>query len=151
MYVVFFFFKQKTAYEMRISDWSSDVCSSDLDVRRLFHIGVLGPDAMVAEMIAMVAPQDDDGVVGKPFAFERFQHLADLDIDVGNAGIIAVQQLALQFGRKLVAADVPRRLAIGVDLAALLVGIGGGAFGPLFGFGPRTLRRVDHLPITLWA
>src|SRR3546814_9501041 len=35
---VFFFFKQKTAYEMRISDWSSDVCSSDLrlafDTRR---------------------------------------------------------------------------------------------------------------------
>src|SRR3546814_4910336 len=28
-----FFFKQKTAYEMRISDWSSDVCSSDLAVR----------------------------------------------------------------------------------------------------------------------
>src|SRR3546814_10572701 len=30
MSIVFFFFKQKTAYEMRISDWSSDVCSSDL-------------------------------------------------------------------------------------------------------------------------
>src|SRR3546814_17185135 len=30
MFVFFFFFKQKTAYEMRISDWSSDVCSSDL-------------------------------------------------------------------------------------------------------------------------
>src|SRR3546814_8753104 len=30
---LFFFFKQKTAYEMRISDWSSDVCSSDLLVR----------------------------------------------------------------------------------------------------------------------
>src|SRR3546814_12077676 len=30
----FFFFKQKTAYEMRISDWSSDVCSSDLTARR---------------------------------------------------------------------------------------------------------------------
>src|SRR3546814_4114855 len=29
-FVVVFFFKQKTAYEMRISDWSSDVCSSDL-------------------------------------------------------------------------------------------------------------------------
>src|SRR3546814_5547917 len=28
---MFFFFKQKTAYEMRISDWSSDVCSSDLE------------------------------------------------------------------------------------------------------------------------
>src|SRR3546814_13594128 len=33
--VLFFFFKQKTAYEMRISDWSSDVCSSDLGVERL--------------------------------------------------------------------------------------------------------------------
>src|SRR3546814_4237631 len=31
----FFFFKQKTAYEMRISDWSSDVCSSDLIGRAL--------------------------------------------------------------------------------------------------------------------
>src|SRR3546814_16496056 len=30
MFVLFFFFKQKTAYEMRIRDWSSDVCSSDL-------------------------------------------------------------------------------------------------------------------------
>src|SRR3546814_1627802 len=30
MLYLFFFFKQKTAYEMRISDWSSDVCSSDL-------------------------------------------------------------------------------------------------------------------------
>src|SRR3546814_10640432 len=33
-YSVFFFFKQKTAYELRISDWSSDVCSSDLAVAR---------------------------------------------------------------------------------------------------------------------
>src|SRR3546814_12942713 len=33
----FFFFKQKTAYEMRISDWSSDVCSSDL-FWRLGHV-----------------------------------------------------------------------------------------------------------------
>src|SRR3546814_8937659 len=30
LFFSFFFFKQKTAYEMRISDWSSDVCSSDL-------------------------------------------------------------------------------------------------------------------------
>src|SRR3546814_5041171 len=34
--VCFFFFKQKTAYEMRISDWSSDVCSSDLLTRDFF-------------------------------------------------------------------------------------------------------------------
>src|SRR3546814_2954868 len=40
---VFFFFKQKTAYEMRISDWSSDVCSSD----RL--ILMLVPESAAAE------------------------------------------------------------------------------------------------------
>src|SRR3546814_18678951 len=34
MLYIFFFFKQKTAYEMRISDWSSDVCSSDLGAAR---------------------------------------------------------------------------------------------------------------------
>src|SRR3546814_7210395 len=33
--VLFFFFKHKTAYELRISDWSSDVCSSDLAVQLL--------------------------------------------------------------------------------------------------------------------
>src|SRR3546814_3018153 len=33
MFVYIFLFKQKTAYEMRISDWSSDVCSSDLNCR----------------------------------------------------------------------------------------------------------------------
>src|SRR3546814_19904684 len=34
--IFFFFFKQKTAYEMRISDWSSDVCSSDLSYGNSF-------------------------------------------------------------------------------------------------------------------
>src|SRR3546814_4215578 len=37
----FFFFKQKTAYEMRISDWSSDVCSSDL---RIETVKILPPN-----------------------------------------------------------------------------------------------------------
>src|SRR3546814_3843094 len=36
--VLLFFFKQKTAYEMRMSDWSSDVCSSDLDRPAAFHV-----------------------------------------------------------------------------------------------------------------
>src|SRR3546814_2930132 len=37
-----FFFKQKTAYEMRISDWSSDVCSSDLRSRHYVNVVVAG-------------------------------------------------------------------------------------------------------------
>src|SRR3546814_2875270 len=51
----FFFFKQKTAYEMRISDWSSDVCSSDLALfeRLCEHgeqtVGALTADAGVSQ------------------------------------------------------------------------------------------------------
>src|SRR3546814_1697193 len=41
----FFLFKQKTAYEMRISDWSSDVCSSDL-----------GPNSAIASVLACGVP-----------------------------------------------------------------------------------------------
>src|SRR3546814_2405000 len=42
MVVFIFFFKQKTAYEMRISDWSSDVCSSDLaEFRRVILADLL--------------------------------------------------------------------------------------------------------------
>src|SRR3546814_4702820 len=40
LFVLFFFFKQKTAYEMRISDWSSDVCSSDLFAAQIATLGL---------------------------------------------------------------------------------------------------------------
>src|SRR3546814_17315716 len=52
--VVFFFFKQKTAYEMRISDWSSDVCSSDLAGRHGARRGV-ADDLAKAEVLEEVA------------------------------------------------------------------------------------------------
>src|SRR3546814_8414609 len=49
LFVCFFFFKQKTAYEMRISDWSSDVCSSDLihDLSRIVAVVGMGEAAAV--------------------------------------------------------------------------------------------------------
>src|SRR3546814_2700456 len=62
-----FFFKQKTAYEMRISDWSSDVCSSDLFADRFdgFSIGsndltqlVLGVDRDSAELANLFDEQN---------------------------------------------------------------------------------------------
>src|SRR3546814_3185903 len=47
----FFFFKQKTAYEMRISDWSSDVCSSDLsDPIAKSPLLSMTPDAMAGQI-----------------------------------------------------------------------------------------------------
>src|SRR3546814_7927672 len=77
-YCIFFFFKQKTAYEMRISDWSSDVCSSDLVPPRSIQIcqrsSVGG---------AIVRPANDDGqaVVNRgaaPAALQLpFDHRAD--------------------------------------------------------------------------
>src|SRR3546814_3276122 len=50
--MIFFFCKQKTAYEMRISDWSSDVCSSDLAKVHLRKAGT-GTDADVAQIKSM--------------------------------------------------------------------------------------------------
>src|SRR3546814_3015500 len=49
-----FFFKQKTAYEMRISDWSSDVCSSDLDQH--IHPGISAPGHGVARQAGGCSP-----------------------------------------------------------------------------------------------
>src|SRR3546814_10682649 len=46
---VLLFFKQKTAYEMRISDWSSDVCSSDLPGDRV-RINIAGDEPFSAEV-----------------------------------------------------------------------------------------------------
>src|SRR3546814_12033827 len=73
---VFFFFKQKTAYELRISDWSSDVCSSDLRDRA-------SRDRRGNEILAV-----DAG------ALERAEHragrdLAVIDRETGDGGGVA--------------------------------------------------------------
>src|SRR3546814_6450868 len=52
LFLWFFFFKQKTAYELRISDWSSDVCSSDL---------VVGYPIRRSERLAGGTPREDTG------------------------------------------------------------------------------------------
>src|SRR3546814_5290819 len=52
-----FFFKQKTAYEMRISDWSSDVCSSDLS--SLTNVALLRTTAMLAKTRGFAAQTGD--------------------------------------------------------------------------------------------
>src|SRR3546814_1849572 len=56
--VCFFFFKQKTAYEMRISDWSSDVCSSDLGAQDAqHHPRRLGKPRSRPEIIGEIGPR----------------------------------------------------------------------------------------------
>src|SRR3546814_2143088 len=98
----FFFFKQKTAYEMRISDWSSDVCSSDLSILDAArgHGGAGGQrghrDPGLDERLADGAQDgdvDDDrggaGVdacaVGVGIDVERL--LTDQDVELHDAGL----------------------------------------------------------------
>src|SRR3546814_1404351 len=61
-YDYFFVFKQKTAYEMRISDWSSDVCSSDLD--RLLQRFEDADGAVVIEVFVIIVIDLDHRRVG---------------------------------------------------------------------------------------
>src|SRR3546814_4737174 len=56
--MVFFFFKQKTAYEMRISDWSSDVCSSDL-----IQITLARPGLAIEDVLRELTAGSDRGRV----------------------------------------------------------------------------------------
>src|SRR3546814_8511589 len=55
--VDFFFFKQKTAYEMRISDWSSDVCSSDLGELIEREADARGEALRLGDRLAVIAEQ----------------------------------------------------------------------------------------------
>src|SRR3546814_5297208 len=80
---VFFFFKQKTAYEMRISDWSSDVCSSDLQMHalilgfvheRLDPAPVVAHAAEASEMVDRRADHSRDGCY-------RLQHHCAMPMD----------------------------------------------------------------------
>src|SRR3546814_7186063 len=83
---LFFFFKQKTAYEMRISDWSSDVCSSDLPAR-LGHTHSVGID-IFAGAVAKTCLVDRRDVLGA-----ILQHI----------GLMAADE-ALRHGRAVVLA-----------------------------------------------
>src|SRR3546814_7155326 len=76
--VVFFFFKQKTAYEMRISDWSSDVCSSDLLVIQVKNRRGGGQFQLFHQLQVGVQFCLD----GRRYVFEGFERAA---LEIGRA------------------------------------------------------------------
>src|SRR3546814_3562893 len=93
---LFFFFKQKTAYEMRISDWSSDVCSSDLlrEPPFLLARGAAGPSAR-ADLVGVVALHVEQGrevgIVGAVAGGGAHLGLAVIgDADAGGAQHVEV-------------------------------------------------------------
>src|SRR3546814_1291184 len=84
-YSCFFFFKQKTAYEMRISDWSSDVCSSDLVLRRIAEDGEFREDHEVGTGRGSPGPGlGDQGTVAGDIAHGR--------VDLGHGDPEAVRR-----------------------------------------------------------
>src|SRR3546814_7764867 len=92
------FYKQKTAYEMRISDWSSDVCSSDL----LAAIEYLGVDAVEAHDVALARQHVElDGSVRQHDLAALRQH--DVEIEL-------VRQSFPQFHRKIGRASCRERV-----------------------------------------
>src|SRR3546814_1137293 len=102
----FFFFKQKTAYEMRISDWSSDVCSSDLfllksglDAKHYIATGVIL--AIIVDLARL------------PGYFATFT-AADLPLKGRDGMLIAVGTLSA-FAGAWVGARYMKKATIGAD------------------------------------
>src|SRR3546814_13363485 len=87
---MFFFFKQKTAYEMRISDWSSDVCSSDL---LLADRAVQGFVVAASDISALVEARTElrhlathDELTGLPNRTNLRERLESVLADAGESG-----------------------------------------------------------------
>src|SRR3546814_3011479 len=92
---MFFFFKQKTAYELRISDWSSDVCSSDL--RAIGHLKTVADRAVTQPAAGQrldvclvidhqrAAIDDPGGEQDGARAYRKFSGLSDEAVPIGNA------------------------------------------------------------------
>src|SRR3546814_195480 len=90
----FFFFKQKTAYEMRISDWSSDVCSSDLDGGRGDRAAAVHPPRARRQFVERVAIEPG-----------------------GNAHLPRAQPVMLERDQPHVASDIAERVHVAMPVA----------------------------------
>src|SRR3546814_1195396 len=131
--VVFvFFFKQKTAYEMRISDWSSDVCSSDLLEAAAEALGMTDDelrdalhDGQTIAELADAAGVDLEGIVDALVAAHQ-EHLAEAVAD-GHLGQAQADETA---------ADLDERVAALIEGERHDRPFAGGP-GPRGGYGPR--------------
>src|SRR3546814_19308687 len=103
MFGFFFFFKQKTAYEMRISDWSSDVCSSDLAALHGPEHGVVTVDAeqegfAIKDRGDGIAPEDAAKML-EPFVRGPATNLPGSGLGLAIAASALAPQLVLAFER----------------------------------------------------
>src|SRR3546814_13951362 len=85
-----FFFKQKTAYEMRISDWSSDVCSSDLDLvtqSYFLSVRILHSAYQLAKGRTVTQPGCGLPIIGQQVRELACGVRADAGDDIGEVGL----------------------------------------------------------------
>src|SRR3546814_7835438 len=115
--MVFFFFKQKTAYEMRISDWSSDVCSSDL-----IQITLARPGLAIEDVLRELTAGSDRGRV-----LEYIERIVEVR-DVHPFRSVDIVDLDDRF----VVAGIAMVLAqdVGIDLRQSVAGQRLAAIGP---------------------
>src|SRR3546814_9318747 len=115
----FFLCKQKTAYEMRISDWSSDVCSSDLP--RGDHLPVakfFNPMGAGVWLATMLEPDGD-----------TLHGIADLDMDYVDYGLFSLAELqgldvGLQLGvERDILFETTAPISVWIDIADIAGGI----------------------------
>src|SRR3546814_18857380 len=107
----FFFFKQKTAYEMRISDWSSDVCSSDLNA--LLEAGLDGVARVPLAQARKAATTREHDFIGH--YVEDLGNVLDFDLIRGSGVRMGVDPLG---GASVhYCARIPERYSL--DLAVL--------------------------------
>src|SRR3546814_3897500 len=96
--ILFFFFKQKTAYEMRISDWSSDVCSSDLMAQRL--------GLPMSKVVCSIERHANTSAASVPLAFDEAVrdgrikpgHLVLMEAIGGEIGRASGRERVCQYG-----------------------------------------------------
>src|SRR3546814_3870152 len=104
---MFFFFKQKTAYEMRISDWSSDVCSSDLRG----HLVRLPRHGLAGRHCAADGEELDRDLVDVVQALDA---VLDADLQVGLAvAQVGARRLVDEYRSRRVNGVAAERVAIG--------------------------------------
>src|SRR3546814_3458641 len=115
---MFVFFKQKTAYEMRISDWSSDVCSSDLQGRRRGLLHRVG-DAHQAGEAALDHDEHHRLALVAASVGDRLR-LAAVEPQIGDQPRVAERdRLAVDLARHALAGDRLEVFGFGQGHAAL--------------------------------
>src|SRR3546814_2791870 len=117
---IFFFFKQKTAYDMRISDWSSDVCSSDLASTDEGILGqcTAGGVPLVEEVVdpAEQRPVTGEAVIGSEVDHRvAWQLAAALYLVVGLMTVVLVAAHVLRRVRQDAGADSQALIEIPVQ------------------------------------